>query len=193
MYILFMKIKNILFALVGVAGIAWLIMFATTPPPGKQMPDQGRKHVTADEVAKFAFNSNPPTSGSHLESWVKPGVYKTPQSEGELIHSLEHGYVEINYNCNSAIVSRGASDDSGVATASATNETDACKTLIRQVEEIAKKKKLFKLLVVPRPTITSPIVLTAWTYILPLSGYDEKQIVKFIDYHRDHGPEQTME
>lgn len=188
-----MKIKNILLILIGVVGIAWFGVYAMTPPPGTQMPDQGRKHVSAEEVAKFAFNSNPPTSGSHLESWVKPGIYKTPQSEGELIHSLEHGYVEINYNCNAAAASKGASDGTKIATSSATNETDACKTLIRQVEEIAKKKKLFKLLVVPRPAITSPIVLTAWTYILPLSEYDEKQIVRFIDYHRDHGPEQTME
>ncbi len=188
-----MKIKNILLTVGGVAGIIWLGVYATTPPPGKKMEDQGRKHVSVEDVAKFVFNSNPPTSGSHLESWVKPGIYKTPQSEGELIHSLEHGYVEINYNCNSSIVTKGASDDSNTATASATNETETCKTLINQVESIAKKKKLFKLLVIPRPTITSPIVLTAWNYILPLDGYDEKQIVKFIDYHRDHGPEQTME
>lgn len=188
-----MKLQNILLSIVGIAGLVWLIVFATTPPPGKHMPDQGRKHVSAEEVAKFVFNSNPPTSGPHLETWVKPGVYKVPQSEGELIHSLEHGYVEINYNCNAAVVSKGTSDDTKVATASATNETDACKTLIGNVEEIAKKKKLFKLLVVPHPLITSPIVLTAWAYILPLDGYDEKQIVKFIDYHRDHGPEQTME
>lgn len=188
-----MKIKNILLAVVCVALLAWFVVYATTPPPGKQMADQGRKHVSAEEVAKFSFNSNPPTSGSHLESWVKPGIYKTPQSEGELIHSLEHGYVEINYNCNASLVSKGTSDNSMTATASATNDTDACKSLISQVETIAKKKKLFKLLVVPRPQITSPIVLTAWTYILPLETYDEKQIVKFIDYHRDHGPEQTME
>ena len=188
-----MSIQKIVLGVVGIIGLVWFVVYATTPPPGKQMPDQGRKHISAEEVAKFDFNSNPPTSGSHLESWVKPGIYKTPQSEGELIHSLEHGYVEINYNCNAAVVSKGLSDRSSVATASATNETEACKTLIRQVEEIAKKKKLFKLLVVPRPLITSPIVLTAWTYILPLDGYDEKKIVQFIDYHRDHGPEQTME
>ncbi len=188
-----MKIKNVLVAVVGIAGLVWFGVYATTPPPGKQMPDQGRKHVSVEEVEKFSFNSNPPTSGPHLETWVKSGIYKTPQSEGELIHSLEHGYVEINYNCNSALVSNGASEDLKIDTISAINETDACKSLISQVETIAKKKKLFKLLVVPRPHITSPIVLTAWTYILPLSGYDEKQIVKFIDYHRDHGPEQTME
>ncbi len=188
-----MKIKKVVIIAIVVGVLIWFGIYATTPPPGKQMADQGRKHVSAEEVAKYSFNSNPPTSGPHLESWVKAGIYKTPQSEGELIHSLEHGYVEINYNCNAALVSNGASDDSKIATASAINETEACKSLVNQVETIAKKKKLFKLLVVPRPLITSPIVLTAWTYILPLGGYDEKQIVKFIDYHRDHGPEQTME
>ena len=183
-----MKVKNLIILIIFVIAVVWFVLYATTPAPGTQMPDQGRKHISAEEVAKFSFNSNPPTSGPHLETWVKAGIYKTPQQDGELLHSLEHGYIEIHYNCNTETENKAPE-----ASGSATNTSDACKKLVSQVESIARKKKLFKLLVVPSPTITTPIVLTAWTYLEPLSEYDEKKIVQFIDYHRDHGPEQTME
>src|SRR3989344_2908298 len=78
----------------------WIYKAATVVPPGVAMADQGQEHVTPQAGAEFKYNSNPPTSGPHLPTWVKPGAYDTPQSEGELIHSLEHGYVIISYNCN---------------------------------------------------------------------------------------------
>lgn len=147
----------------------------TVPAPGVRMEEQGRQHVTQQEVAAFKYNSNPPTSGPHLSTWVAPGIYDTPQSEGELIHSLEHGYVIISYNCN------------------AINETDACKVLIEQLKELARRKKLFKLIVVPRSHLTTAIALTAWDHIDTFDEFDAKRIERFIDFHRDHGPEKTME
>lgn len=185
--------KKIVWSMLGIAALVWFGIYVTKPPPGTRVSDLGRGHKSVEELATFTYNSNPPTSGPHLATWVKPGVYKEPQSEGELIHSLEHGYIEINYNCNAAVVSGGALDDAKNASPSAINTSNTCVDLIKKLEDIARKKKLFKLLVVPRPSITTPIVLAAWTYILPLEGYDEKKIVQFIDYHRDHGPEQTME
>lgn len=184
-----MKAKTIIIWLIVVGLVVWFLMYAMTPPPGTHHEDQGRKHVTEAEVAAFAFNSTPPTSGSHLETWVKPGIYTVPQSKGELIHALEHGYIEIHYNCNVGVTTDAVKD----ASTSATNASESCTTLQSKLEEIARKKKLFKLLVVPNPEIETSIVLAAWTYTDTLSGYDEKRIVKFIDYHRDHGPEQTME
>ena len=83
-----------------VAGAGWLAWTMTRPVPGIRMADQGREHVTPQAVFEFKYNSNPPTSGEHLPTWVKAGVFEEPQSEGELIHALEHGYVVISYNCN---------------------------------------------------------------------------------------------
>ena len=211
----------------------WIYKAATVVPPGVAMADQGREHVTPQAVADFKYNSNPPTSGPHLPTWVKPGVFDVPQSEGELIHSLEHGYVVISYNCNVHLQSfvipasepgssvrqnwipgqarndsligqvfaheeDGASPsadfvDPTISTASAINETGGCKALINQLKELAERKKLFKLIVVPRPQLDTTIALTAWSYIDKFDRFDSKRIERFIVFHRDHGPEKTME
>lgn len=168
------------------AGGVWLVRYLMTPPPGTAVEDQGRKHVPAEEVSKTTYNSNPPTSGPHVETWVKAGIFTQPQSEGELIHSLEHGYVIIHYNCN-------AESETKEATASAINESDTCKTLVQQLEEVASAERIWKLIVVPRPSLDAAIALTAWNRIDKLNMFDRKRIETFIDYWRDHGPEQTME
>lgn len=175
-------IGGILFLVGGV----WLVRYLMTPPPGTAVADEGRKHVSAEEVSKTTYNSNPPTSGQHVETWVKAGIYTEPKPEGELIHSLEHGYVNISYNCN-------AETDIKEATVSAINDSEACKTLVRQLEEVAKAKKVWKLIVVPRPQLDASIALTAWDHIDKFNEFDRKRIETFIDYWRDHGPEQTME
>ncbi|MBI3577281.1 DUF3105 domain-containing protein [Candidatus Gottesmanbacteria bacterium] len=159
---------KIVLGIVGIIAVGWFLKYITTPLPGQSMPDQGREHVSAEKMAAFVYNSNPPTSGPHLETWVKPGVYTEPQKEGELVHSLEHGYVIIHY-----------------ATASA--------ELAPQLEEVARRKGLKKLIVVPRPQLDTKIALTAWIYIDKFNDFDAKRIEKFIDYHRDQGPEKTME
>ena len=164
--------KIILIFLLVLGGI-WFSRYITTPPPGAAVEDQGREHVSAETVSKTVYKSNPPTSGSHMETWVKPGIYTEPQKEGELIHSLEHGYININYNCDSA--------------------TQECKTLVSQLEGVANKKGLKKLLMVPRPQLDTKIALTAWNRIDTFNDFDAERIETFIDYWRDHGPEQTME
>lgn len=188
-----------------VAGVSWIFVAiyqsVTTPPPGRAINDQGRDHVAQSEVDKTVYNSNPPVSGPHLETWVKPGVYQEEKNKGELIHSLEHGYIEIFYACETGagdsktVRQENLSTQTGVkqATGGAINSSLDCKTLVKNLTDLANKKKLFKLIVVPNHTITSPIVLAAWDHIDELKEYDEKRITTFIDYYRDHGPEQTME
>jgi hypothetical protein len=150
-----------------VGGVA-LVRYLAAPIPGTHMPDQGREHVTKEQVASTQYNSNPPTSGPHLPTWVRPGIYTEPQEEGELIHSLEHGYIIISY-------------------------ASAAAQLVPQLEDTVRKKGLKKLIVVSRPQLDAPIALTAWTYIDKMNEFDAERIERFIDFHRDHGPEQTME
>ena len=205
-------------AIVGILG--WVGWTVTRPVPGMKIADLGRDHVTPEEVAKFTNNSNPPTSGPHLATWVRAGVFDEPQSEGELLHSLEHGYVVISYNCNVHLKSQksiksiksikseslkvyaheeeGSSpsaifSDPTISTESAVNVTEGCKTLVKNLTELANKKKLWKLAVVPRPTLETTIALTAWNYLDAFDAFDAGRIERFIDYHRDQGPEKTME
>ena len=64
---------------------------------GEEIEDKGRNHVT--DIYGVVYSSNPPTSGSHFPVWAKPGLYDRLISDGYFIHSMEHGYVVIWYNC----------------------------------------------------------------------------------------------
>lgn len=88
---------------VFIAILAWLFIASIKPSgplPGQQIEDLGREHVT--DISSISYNSNPPTSGTHFPVWAKRGVYDRVISDGHLIHSLEHGYIVLSYNCEIA-------------------------------------------------------------------------------------------
>jgi len=76
----------------------FLYKVATKPLPGEAVSPMGREHVT--DIYGVNYNSNPPTSGPHFPVWAKPGVYDRFISDGYLIHSMEHGYIIIWYDCS---------------------------------------------------------------------------------------------
>lgn len=67
-----------------------------------EMPDRGRGHLNAS--AEIAANppdklypDRPASSGMHTPYWVVSGVYDTLIDERPLVHSLEHGWVNVYY------------------------------------------------------------------------------------------------
>jgi len=88
-------IVGIIFIVIGF--LAWLFVESSKPLPGEKFTDLGREHVPAG--TKVDYNSNPPTSGKHYADWIRSGVYESPKEDGYLVHSLEHGYVILSYNC----------------------------------------------------------------------------------------------
>jgi hypothetical protein len=84
------------FVVLGALGF-WAFKAFTAPLPGQLFPDLGREHV--NDIGAVEYNSNPPTSGTHFPVWAKKGIYDRILSDGYLIHSLEHGYVVISYDC----------------------------------------------------------------------------------------------
>ncbi len=147
-----------------------------TPKTAQKIEDLGRTHVKIGERVKY--NSNPPTSGPHYPDWKKQDIYKEPQQDGYLIHSLEHGYVIMSYNCD-AKPKDGSKID--------------CNALKKQLSDLFREKGAWKLIVVPRPSLDMPLALTAWNYVDKMDKFDKNRIVSFIDALRDKGPEQTME
>ena len=79
----------------------WLYKEATKPLPGQEVADLGQEHVT--DISSVNYNSDPPTSGPHFAVWAKKGTYDRVISDGHLIHSLEHGYIVISYDCTKKI------------------------------------------------------------------------------------------
>lgn len=197
-------------------GLWWIVKESSKPLPGKSVEEQGRQHVTRSEWEKYKYNSNPPTSGPHDSNPLGSGVYDTPQGDGNLVHSLEHGYVVISYDCtklnskiksqNSKLIKTAFAHEEGdtltpeehAASESAKLEGDAwkskaCTDLKKELKEIAEEQKLWKLIVVPRPNLDTPIALTAWTRIDKIEKLDKDRMRLFVNSFRDHGPEQTAD
>lgn len=184
------------------------------------MGDEGREHVSIG--TEVVYNSNPPTSGKHYADWIRSGVYDAPQDDRYLVHSLEHGYVIMSYNCGKKISNlpirskdkpylwwkisktyahEGEEDESSdsakqstsSATLSVEFESEECKKFVGQLTSVYERKGKKKLIVVPRPDLDVKIALTAWNYIDKFDNFDEDRIVKFIDAHLNQGPEKTNE
>ena len=49
------------------------------------------------------------------------------------------------------------------------------KHFVKNLTELANKKKLWKLIIVPRPQLDTTIALTAWTYLDTFDQFDEKE------------------
>jgi hypothetical protein len=64
-----------------------------------QIPDEGRTHVA--EGSAIAYKSNPPASGPHYPSPWQWGVFDQPIPAGYFVHNLEHGGVDVLYDCPS--------------------------------------------------------------------------------------------
>lgn len=187
------KIIIISVVVLGLVGlIAWAYVESSKPLPGQMMADEERGHVPVGE--RVEYHTNPPTSGKHYEDWTKAGVYDQPLDDRNLVHSLEHGYIIISYNCAYPEVDAKFDPES---TPSATTmdkfSGDACKKLVNQLKGVFDKKGPHKLIIVPRPNLDAKVALTAWRRLDKFGNFDENRIIKFIDAHRDQGPELTME
>lgn len=181
------KLGAILIAVTALlAFLIWLFIESSKPLPGTKVADLGRKHVPINE--KVEYNSNPPTSGPHYEDWIRSGVYTEIKDDGNLVHSLEHGYVIMSYNCDKKVVSRpplwgpavvnnayahGVEEDEATASSVATSsaslpesfKSEECHKLVDALIGIYEKKGKTRLIVVPRSSLSSRIALTAWNYL----------------------------
>lgn len=191
------------------AAIFGIYKAANVPKPGEAQKDEGRDHVEVGK--KVNYLTNPPNSGAHYEEWEKAGVYDKPLPDERLVHSLEHGYVIISYNCDAkksalrrylipaanaqtpASGSAESAESSPSADISGWTTDSSCQAMVKDLKDFAEKIRLWKLIVIPRPGMETKIALTAWTRLERLDGFDEKRFTAFIDAFRDKGPEATME
>lgn len=180
----------------------WLFKESSKPLPGEKIADLGRGHVPIG--TQVGYTSNPPTSGKHYEGWIKAGVYESPKDDRNLVHSLEHGYVIMHYKCSIQAIEQSSNQEATesaeeIATSPSTiaqdprNDEGECKSRRDQLAKIYEKKGKRKLIVVPRENLETNFAISAWTYLDKFNDFDSSRIEKFIDVHRDQGPEKTME
>lgn len=134
--------------------------------PGTSIPDLGRGHVRAGSPVNY--NSNPPTSGQHYDTWAQWGIYDGAPADGQLVHNLEHGGIIISYNPDRV---------SG-------EELEQLRALTRELAGINPR-----IILTPRENLDSPVALTAWGYLQKLESVDVEAIKEFYNAHIARGPE----
>ncbi len=119
----------------------------TPPPPpslGARLPDLGDM-VVDSPVASAAYNSDPPTSGPHLATAPRRGVYTSPLATEALPAFLARGGVEVLYNSSAS--------------------PDVVRALTDLVNaELDRDPGL--VLLVPRPQMPCQVAVTAWTQMI---------------------------
>ena len=173
--------------LVGAVIIGLVLLFGSGPNPdaGVRVSDDGNEHVAPGTTCRSPeapcgpdpYSSTPGTSGPHwdpsaLANW---GVYTTPQNESQVIHNLEHGGIVIWYDPD-------AVDDEGVEAMS--------QYVTAQVSSGISGR--FKFILSPwggEDPLPSPVVATAWNWMLELEEPDTEAIAAFAREHYGIAPE----
>lgn len=129
----------------------------------RTLPDQGANHIDSPSETP-RYNSDPPTSGTHLSQPAVWGAYDEPVEKQALIHNLEHGGVVVQYG-----------DKVPEAAVAAINDfySDDPRGLI----------------VAALPKLGGKIALTAWTTLAVCPSYDSNAFDAFLDAYRFKGPE----
>ena len=141
-----------------------LFQGGTPDGPGLRIESQGATHVSPGEDHP-AYTSVPATSGWHYDLPLAParwGIYDEPLADEVLLHNLEHGYVNVHYDC-----------------------PEGCPELVVKLTELVQEgiDQGGKLLMSPYPGMDSTISLTAWTFVDRFDEFDEDRIRAFVNAH----------
>lgn len=121
----------------------------------------GDGHVTAP-----SYSVNPPAGGDHLVSVARSGVYAGAgvPSDGQLVHSLEHGYVI------------------------AWHASDLPAEQKRLLEDFEAEHE-GDVIVAERPSLPVPFAMTAWNQRLLCQEVEAGPMERFFAEHVGNGPE----
>lgn len=121
----------------------------------------GRNHVPAP-----IYKVDPPAGGDHLITAAPAGRYTsdTVLPDGQLVHSMEHGYVVLWVR------------------------PDADETITKAVDELFDRHSR-DVLVVPRPSLKTPVAATAWGHRLLCQAADAQALDLFVNTFANKGPE----
>ncbi|MFQ5524233.1 MAG: DUF3105 domain-containing protein [Acidimicrobiia bacterium] len=149
--------------LVGVVVALWPKPLPEVLASVETFPDLGQDHVDP-ATQNPEYNSDPATSGPHSANPAPCGVFRQPIPDLNQVHDLEHGAVAILY------------------------QPEIDPAVRDQLEDFARQVGTH-ILVSPRPGLSDPVVLVAWTRLLRLAELDMEAVQAFYDSFAQRGPE----
>lgn len=134
-----------------------------TIAPNLASPIEGVTAFTASrshEANKnIIYQQVPPVGGQHDPVWQNCGIYNSPISSKNAVHSLEHGAVWITYSPNLPA---------------------------DQLDKLKAKANQDFMLLSPYEGLTTPITVTSWGFQLKVDNADDPRIDQFITTYRNN-------
>lgn len=164
------KVLSGLVVVAVLAAIYWAVDSMNSPTVGLEVePMESAAHVAVG--TKVEYNTSPPTSGMHYDQAMPAGFYEEADllgldyPEQYAVHSMEHGYVIIWYNCE--------------AYAGDCNE-------LKETLRAVHSESPAKVIALPWADMPEPVVLTSWTWMERFETVDEAGIRRYIRENRSH-------
>jgi hypothetical protein len=126
------------------------------------------------------YTSNPPSSGPHYNEWANFQEFTHEVDDRNLVHSLEHGAVELFYKCD---------DDAGAA---------ACDALVSSLRALRDAFPTdpscdpairVRIILAPRSANDVPIAAAAWGNIYRADCFDAASLTTFMSDHYNKATE----
>jgi hypothetical protein len=172
------RIATVLGAAVIVGGIAYLIWRGAQPAPGRaeweDIPIQEPIHIESGDEYE-PYNSDPPTSGYHYGSPMQPteaGFFEQALPDENMVHSLEHGYVILWYDC-------------------ADMSEEACAALKEGIKNVIEETETYKVVGMPREGMEAPVIAVSWGKMYKQEVLNEEGLIAFVEANRERSPEPT--
>jgi hypothetical protein len=143
-------------AVIGAVGVTLALRVSASGIAGLQtFSGLARTHVTG----KVSYRQQPPVGGPHDAVWLNCGIYPRPVSNGNAVHSLEHGAVWVTYR----------PDQSATA-------VSQLRALVR--EQPAGRRSY--LILSPYPGLPTAVVASAWGKQVRLASASDPRLQRFI-------------
>lgn len=149
------------------------VRLASPPLPSECNPSC--PHVAQGTSVTY---TNPPSGGPHYPVWANFQEFSTVVPDGNLVHSLEHGAVELFYNCNAAdaACAKIIADLRAVRAAIATDPQ--CDSSIR-----------VRIIIAPRPASDTVVSASAWGQTYRADCVDIESLKAWVTANYAHSPE----
>jgi hypothetical protein len=129
----------------------------------------------------ITWDSNPPSSGPHYPIWAAYQAYTSPVPRGYYVHDLEHGGIDLLYNCAAGSIDCAQIQAQLQQVTDALPDDPLCTALGEGVR--------VRVVLTPDPLLDVPVAAAAWGWTYRAECFDLPSLLDFARAHYGQGPE----